>query len=281
MISSAVVVPDPSEVRASSPTLKRKQSSIEPEEDSKRRRLEDGSPNGQVSPPPATSPPRRKASGTVAAEERKRGQRLFGGLLGTLSQTSSTSAHKRRDEVERKAQDRIQQRQQERAEEEKVKAERLAQRRKEDQVVWDAQSRRIRHRNMRDQARFLKTTTEPVLYFKPWELRAEEEEVIRKQVEDVERRIAGEEENFSGKTNGKTMNVKQDEEMIEPDISEEQKLTSVDTKVSDIGPQQQEEESPKPDDEPPSRPPTSNGDKMNDDHHGEELVEGQEDDVIY
>lgn len=37
-------------------------------------------------------------------EERKRGQRLFGGLLGTLSQSSTTTAQRRRADIEKKQQ---------------------------------------------------------------------------------------------------------------------------------------------------------------------------------
>lgn len=44
----------------------------------------------------------RRADGR--AEERKRGQRLFGALLGTLSQKSSTTTQKRRADIEKKQQ---------------------------------------------------------------------------------------------------------------------------------------------------------------------------------
>lgn len=40
-------------------------------------------------------------------EDRKRGQRLFGGLLGTLSQSSSSAAQRRRADIERKQQDKL------------------------------------------------------------------------------------------------------------------------------------------------------------------------------
>jgi hypothetical protein len=38
-------------------------------------------------------------------EDRKRGQRLFGGLLGTLSQSSSSAAQRRRADIEKKQQE--------------------------------------------------------------------------------------------------------------------------------------------------------------------------------
>jgi hypothetical protein len=40
-------------------------------------------------------------------EERKRGQRLFGALLGTLSQSSSTTAQKRRADIEQRQQTKL------------------------------------------------------------------------------------------------------------------------------------------------------------------------------
>lgn len=46
--------------------------------------------------------PDRRRSGQ--AEERKRGRRLFGALLGTLSQSSSSSAQRRRADIETKQQ---------------------------------------------------------------------------------------------------------------------------------------------------------------------------------
>lgn len=44
--------------------------------------------------------PERKKSASL--EEKKRGKRLFGGLLNTLSQTSTNSHQKRRHEIERR-----------------------------------------------------------------------------------------------------------------------------------------------------------------------------------
>lgn len=40
-------------------------------------------------------------------EERKRGQRLFGALLGTLSQSSNSAAQKRRADIEKRQQDKL------------------------------------------------------------------------------------------------------------------------------------------------------------------------------
>jgi pinin/SDK/memA/ protein conserved region len=147
MLASAVVVPEdtPSE---SGPSLKRRQSSIS-SETSKRPRLHTdnsyqsshGSPTQSatvMSPPPA----RRKMSalGVDSVEEKKRGQRLFGGLLGTLSQTSAKPAHRKRDEIEKRQQEKIRQKDEELAEEKRRKREQIESIRREDQKVWDEQS---------------------------------------------------------------------------------------------------------------------------------------------
>ncbi len=73
----------------------------------------------------------------ILQEERKRGQRLFGGLMSTLSQTDSNSQHKRRLEIERRQQERAQQ---QKIEDDKRRAEKLARLteiRKVEQIKFD------------------------------------------------------------------------------------------------------------------------------------------------
>lgn len=136
------------------------------------------------------SPPRRRSAiGVGAAEERKRGQRLFGALLGTLSQTGSKPAHKKRDEIAAKQRERVKKEVGEREEEIRRKKAELDRVRKAEQKTWDDESMRIRHRNMRATAHYLQTKTEPRLYYKPWDLRPEEKETIEHQVEEVEAAI--------------------------------------------------------------------------------------------
>jgi hypothetical protein len=57
-------------------------------------------------------------------EEKKRGQRLFGGLVNTLSRTTSGTQQQKRLEIERRQHEKAQQR---RAEDEKRRAEKLEQ----------------------------------------------------------------------------------------------------------------------------------------------------------
>lgn len=70
-------------------------------------------------------------------------------------------------------------------------------------------------------ARFLKTTTEPVLYYRPWELRGEEEELIRRQIEEVENGTRVELD--SG------MREQQDQVPDDVDMKDEQDQTARDT----------------------------------------------------
>lgn len=91
-----------------------------------RTRRADPEPESRRSPearrPSATAgPPVRR---NVSMEEKKRGQRLFGGLVSTLSRTTSSTQQQRRLEIERRQHEKAQQR---RAEDEKRRAEKLEQ----------------------------------------------------------------------------------------------------------------------------------------------------------
>ncbi|KAJ5488630.1 hypothetical protein N7539_003520 [Penicillium diatomitis] len=114
-LASAVAVPE-QEAPTQSPetSTKRRQSSASVQ-DSKRRRLSsqgDLSPNvrrPQHSPgsPVRERPAERRPIRQGGEEDRKRGQRLFGGLLGTLSQSSSTAAQRRRADIEKRQQEKL------------------------------------------------------------------------------------------------------------------------------------------------------------------------------
>ncbi|ETN39128.1 uncharacterized protein HMPREF1541_05351 [Cyphellophora europaea CBS 101466] len=207
MISSAVVVPDappptlptPDE-EPTSPSLKRRQSSdadASPEA-VKRPRLETATVNDsqRPSPPPsatATSPSRRKSTLPAggAAAEKSRNRRLFGGLLSTLSASSSassktSSAHKRRDEIEARQRERLKRDDEERTEERRRKKEELDGQRRGEQVRWQEEAMRRRHANMRATAGCLRTKAEPRIYWRPWEMRPDEEKKVAAQGEEVE-----------------------------------------------------------------------------------------------
>lgn len=189
-IASAVVLPDELIAPASPSSNKRRQSSVS-EDNAKRPRLNgdvDAQNNdGAVRP----AVPRRR--------ERGRERRLFGAALGALSQNSSTLAHKRRSEIEKRQQA---QRKQEDEESEQRKAERMA-RRKEQR--WQEQKRfewatmRTRHENLRSMAHFLQTETEPRLYYKPWETTPSEDDRIQDQIAEAEDMIERELEEYEAR----------------------------------------------------------------------------------
>jgi pinin/SDK/memA/ protein conserved region len=145
MISSAVIVPESEDLSPTSRIPKRRQSSLSYNDSFKRPRLESQvsrDSTGYNVPPSATSPPRRAPSivGSGASEERKRGQRLFGALLGTLSQSSTTTAQRRRADIEKKQLGKLQQRDEELEEEKRRKREKLDVIRRKEQRIWDEQS---------------------------------------------------------------------------------------------------------------------------------------------
>ena len=196
MISSAVVVPDDTPLPPSPTSSKRRPSESASSSSSKRPRLSDSSfsvahsnhtsnhnnpDNFSISPTSSRRKPSALA-GKGLVEEKKRGQRLFGALLGTLSQSSATGAQRRRAEVDKRHAVRDAKRGEEVVEEEKRRREALTRKRAREQVVWDercvsdvlghvtdrrayvdVRQMRLRHQNMRAEARFLRTEADPRL----------------------------------------------------------------------------------------------------------------------
>ncbi|WEW61171.1 hypothetical protein PRK78_006661 [Emydomyces testavorans] len=197
-IASAVAIPDPSPASPEA-ALKRRQSPSDENSNNKRRRLSvvDAYPRAVSPNAGRTSTDDRAADSKGGSrrksgpdEERKRGQRLFGALLGTLSQSPSTATQKRRADIERKQQAKLKKQDEEYDEQSKRQRDELMAQRKKEQRL------NVRHLNMRATAHFLKTKSKPVLYYKPWQLRPEEESLIRTQIEEVEATIVRETEQF-------------------------------------------------------------------------------------
>ncbi|KAL2877241.1 hypothetical protein SGCOL_007397 [Colletotrichum sp. CLE4] len=166
-------------------TQKRKasiESLDEAEESSKRVKFNDGD-HGEplVQDSTQDSKPRDEESRASTArraplsrdEEKKRGKRLFGGLLSTLSQTNSSSQHKKRREIEQRQQEKAQK---QRAEDEKRRTEKLA---------------RITEARWKEQILF-----DEKVYYRPWKLTKEQEDEIDDQVQDAKDTIARELEAF-------------------------------------------------------------------------------------
>ncbi|KAI1082395.1 pinin/SDK/memA/ protein conserved region-domain-containing protein [Whalleya microplaca] len=172
---------------------KRKASSPPPSEEKpnqspKRTRLDtDDAKEDQLAtalPTPKDSGPDRREN--ALQEERKRGKRLFGGLLSTLSQTTSSSQQKRRQEIERRQQAKVHQ---QKAEDEKHREEKLAKLRavrRVEQLKFDEQVMQTRHSNMLAMARFLETRSTPKIYYLPWDPTEEQDEIIKNQIRDVQ-----------------------------------------------------------------------------------------------
>jgi len=76
-------------------------------------------------------------------EERKRGKRLFGALLGTLAQSSSSTAHKRRVDIEKKQHTKLKQQAEELDELKKQRLNALMEIRRQEQKKYNKQSVRL------------------------------------------------------------------------------------------------------------------------------------------
>ncbi|KAK5664225.1 hypothetical protein OQA88_441 [Cercophora sp. LCS_1] len=129
-------------------------------------------------------------------EEKKRGQRLFGGLLSTLSQTTSNTQQRKRLDIERRQYERAQQ---QRVEDDRRRADKLAKLnhvRKIEQIKLDEQVMDARHSNMLSLAHSLETRSEPRLYYRPWELTQSEERIVDEQISRAKEIISREREEF-------------------------------------------------------------------------------------
>ena len=141
-VASAVILPEESleQSVSQSPSRKRRQSSSSNEQ-SKRPRVasyQEHTQNESAASPPATIIDRaseRRKSGQL--EERKRGKRLFGALLGTLSQSSSSTAQKRRTDIQ---QAKLKEQLDAQDEKKRQKREALVESRRKEQVTYDRRS---------------------------------------------------------------------------------------------------------------------------------------------
>ena len=102
-MASAVIVPEQNVPHESSPTNAKRAGCPLVSETGKRIRVDSTTTEMAVLPITGNSNQvDRRSSGAI--EERKRGRRLFGALLGTLSQSSSSTAEKRRVDIEKRQQ---------------------------------------------------------------------------------------------------------------------------------------------------------------------------------
>lgn len=196
-------------------TLKRKASPVDVDhnDDGKSTKRQRQGEDAREQPPASASelhrreswPPRRPSShdessrdrrDSASQEEKKRGKRLFGGLLSTLSQTNTNLQHRRRQEIERRQQERLQK---QRDEDDLRRAEKLSKIRETrlvEQVEFQEQVMRHRHSKMLALAEFLKTKAEPTIYYSPWKRTADQEDIIDEQIRAAKITIAKEEDDF-------------------------------------------------------------------------------------
>ncbi|KAJ4144894.1 hypothetical protein LMH87_003762 [Akanthomyces muscarius] len=168
--------------------------SDEDDRDRSRRRSRSPSFHRDRSVAEETVPERRPPVATQ--EDKKRGKRLFGGLLNTLNQGPSSSQQKRRQEIEKRQKERMQK---QATEDGQRRAERLAQLRTvriREQIVLDEEVMRNRHIKKLALARFLMTRAEPRIYYLPWQCTDEEQDVIDEQREKARELVQREESEF-------------------------------------------------------------------------------------
>lgn len=130
-------------------------------------------------------PPRKE----ITQEEKKRGQRLFGGLLTTLSQKPFSSQYKRRQEIEKRQRERAQQANTEEERELARKREKLEAIRLREQINLDEKIMHMRHRNMLSKARYLKTKSDLPVFYLPYETTDNQEDEIHDQIRQAKKRI--------------------------------------------------------------------------------------------
>ena len=134
-----MILPEPNEQPLESG--KRRNSSVS-DQSSKRARLNHGesSPTHHAMSPPPSRVDRASERRKSGLEERKRGQRLFGALLGTLSQSSSSTAQRRRTDIERKQQAKLKLQADEFDEKKKQRLDAIIKARQREQKKYDKQS---------------------------------------------------------------------------------------------------------------------------------------------
>ncbi|KAK3333593.1 pinin/SDK/memA/ protein conserved region-domain-containing protein [Cercophora scortea] len=195
----------------------------------------------------------------ISQEERKRGLRLFGGLKNTLSQTVSNTQQKKRLEIERRQQEKARQ---QRAEDDRRRTEKLAKLnavRKVEQLKFDEQVMRTRHSNMLAAAHSLRTSSEPRLLYRPWELTKEQENTIKNQIRVAEETIERERQDF-----------KRSKERTLKELGVFRPPAKSDSTVGEPNPP-----------EDANRPPKASHDKYHHDENGDEMVQDKEDTVLY
>ncbi|KAI1180365.1 pinin/SDK/memA/ protein conserved region-domain-containing protein [Nemania sp. FL0916] len=206
-------------------------------------------------------------------EEKKRGKRLLGGLMNTLSQAGAGVQHRKRQDIERRQQAKSTQ---QRAEEDRLRMQRLSKLdavRKVEQLKFDEQVMKSKHIDMRAKARYLQSRAEPKIFYLPYELTRRQEDIIQEQVQQAESTIEKEIEEFKER---KEMRLRSLGIVAKPPI--------LGTDVT-VGKPHVESPTDKPQPEstnhPPSRATNKVGPEKESDRADDVMIEEDEDTVIY
>ncbi|KAH8909827.1 hypothetical protein BR93DRAFT_924833 [Coniochaeta sp. PMI_546] len=229
-------------------------------------------PTAEPRQAPGPGPDRGRKS--ISEQEKKRGQRLFGGLLSTLSQKPANSQQKKRQEIERRQQERAQQ---QRAEDDKRRVEKLAKLnhvRKIEQIKFDEQVMQTRHKTMMAHAHSLSTKCEPKLFYLPWKLTEAQENMLKEQILDATELIDKEVEQFKRRKEKRLREL--GVTVGEPEPSEDTNSRAPDKSR----PQSSSTKSARPTSSHEKTHEKANHDKDHDDP-GYVMVEAEEDTVIY
>ncbi|SPN98503.1 uncharacterized protein DNG_01548 [Cephalotrichum gorgonifer] len=226
------------------------------------------------------APPKRsleEARARVAQEEKRRSKRLFGGLMGALSQRPPAgSQQQRRMEIEKRQQERLRE---QRVVEQKAMEEkraRLEETRLREAIKWEERVLHVRHSTLLDQARFLRTKAQPPLYYKPWILTADQKDEIRRQVYAAEDTIERELDDFRVR---KEEHARRYGLLVHPDEGEREEAAEPrDAERLPEARKESDTQGPVPEERSESR---STPDRDHHDESGDVVVEAGEDVVIY
>ncbi|KAJ8122164.1 hypothetical protein ONZ43_g1571 [Nemania bipapillata] len=183
-------------------------------------------------------------------EEKKRGRRLLGGLMNTLSQASAGSQHKKRQDIERRQQAKSTQ---QRAEEDRMRMQRLSKLesvRKFEQLKFDEQ-----------------------VFYLPYELTRTQEDTIQDQIQQVENMIEKEVSEFRERKEQRLGSLGV---VAKPSISEKDETVG---KPHDEPPTDKPQ--PEPTNRPSSRATNKVGTEKESDRADDVMIEEDEDTVIY
>ncbi|CAI4211516.1 unnamed protein product [Parascedosporium putredinis] len=227
----------------------------------------------------ATSPDRRRRSRSadakerkasvdeararVAQEEKSRGRRLFGGLLGTLNQKSSTAQQQKRLEVEKKQQERLKQQRVAALEALAEKRRAVSERREREGMGWEETVLRKKHAALRQQAGVLCTRAQPPIQWRPWKYSGSQWDIIQDQKDEVEDTIRKEPQTPKPAERAATPN-----ESPKPDAGKESPATGPPTEAAPTVAQE-------------TRETLSDFDRDQPDESGDVIMESGEDVVIY